>query len=61
MSTDYKTFNILGRIIGVLFAVFGMIGAIYGAGQRDGLIVVVCLVVAVLGVLMVIAKPRSKE
>jgi uncharacterized membrane protein HdeD (DUF308 family) len=53
----WKLFNVLGRFVGVCFALAGVIFVILGAAQQDSLIAAVGLVVAVLGVLMVCAKP----
>lgn len=60
--TDYEkkhwqVFNALGKIVGAGFALVGGIFAISGLVQTDGLIAVIGLVVAVLGILLLLAKP----
>ena len=56
-KTYWQLFNILGRIVGVLFVLVGGISFIHGLTSAGALIAVVGLVVAVLGILLVFAKP----
>jgi hypothetical protein len=57
-NSDFWTiFNVLGRIIGVGFIVVGLTISIYGATQHDWISAGSCLVVVVLGVLLIKAKP----
>lgn len=57
----WKIFNALGRVVGVGFILVGVIGFISGLVQRDGLIAVPALIVAVLGVLLLFARPYSPD
>jgi hypothetical protein len=56
-KTYWRLFNVLGRIVGVLFTLGGAIFIIYGLTSASALVAVVGLVVAVLGILLVFAKP----
>jgi hypothetical protein len=64
---DYRTahskiVNALGRVVGVGFVLVGAVVGIFGIVRQGWLIPVPGLVVAVLGVLMMLARPyRPKE
>jgi hypothetical protein len=60
-SAYWKTFNALARVVGAGFMVVGSIVAVFGIGSRDGLTVVVALVVVPLGVLLVRARPYRPD
>jgi cytochrome c biogenesis protein CcdA len=67
-SGYWTVFNALGRIVGILFFIGGLIICAYGLislrnQQADAwLIIIVSLVVAVLGMLLAVAKPyRPKD
>jgi hypothetical protein len=53
----WTVFNSLGRVVGALFILAGVIFVIYGASDGGSLFVVPGLVVSVLGVLLIFAKP----
>jgi hypothetical protein len=56
-KNHWKVFNALGKVVGVLFAFGGGFTAISGLVNKDGLMAVMSLVVAVLGILLLLAKP----
>src|SRR5579859_100489 len=56
-SPYWKAFNVLARIVGVGFTLAGTIVLISGVVERDVLIAVAGFVVALLGVLVVAARP----
>jgi hypothetical protein len=56
-----KIFNTLGRLVGVGFVLVGAIIFIFGLVRGDGLIAVPALVVAVLGGLLLCARPSSLD
>jgi 1,4-dihydroxy-2-naphthoate octaprenyltransferase len=57
----WKIFNALGKFIGVCFIFGGVVVLIFGAAQRDWLIGVPGLVVAVLGILLTLARPYRPD
>lgn len=56
-TTYWNLFNTLGRVVGVCFALVGLGFAVSGIMQRDWLVLGIGSVVAVLGVLLVVARP----
>lgn len=69
-SIYWKLFNVLGRIVGVLFFAVGLTIGIYGfVSLRSSqiqpfeawLMIVLSLIVAVLGFLLIIARPYRPE
>jgi hypothetical protein len=66
-SGYWKFFNALGRVVGFLFFIVGLIMGIYGLNllknqQADAwLIIVVSSVTAVLGILLLMAKPYQPK
>lgn len=59
--TYWQSFNVAGRIVGVLFAFVGAIFIIYGLNGGGALFVVPGVVVAVLGVRLFFAKPYRPD
>jgi membrane-bound ClpP family serine protease len=59
--TYWQSFNIVGRIVGVLFALVGAIFIIYGLSGGGAVFAIPGLVVAVLGVLLFFAKPYRPD
>ena len=57
----WKFFNAAGRIVAVGFVLGGAVILIYGAVQRDWLIAVPGFVVAVLGMLLMLARPYRPD
>ena len=60
-TTYWKYFNALGRVVGVGFVLVGAVILIYGAVQRDWLIAVPGFVIAVLGILLMLARPYRSD
>jgi hypothetical protein len=60
-TTRWTIFNTLGRLVGAGFVLVGVIIFIFGLVRSDGLIAVPALVVAVLGVLLLCARPSSLD
>jgi peptidoglycan biosynthesis protein MviN/MurJ (putative lipid II flippase) len=56
-SLHWKIFNVLGRIVGVGFVIGGLILAIYGLVSHDWLGVLMPSIMAILGILLIKAKP----
>jgi len=56
-TTYWTLFNMLGRVVGICFAVVGGGFCLHGAAQRDWIIAAVGAVVAGLGILLAIARP----
>jgi hypothetical protein len=60
-KTYWSFFNLAGRFIGVCFGLIGLVFVIYGAASGGAVYLVPGLVVAVLGALLLMAKPyRAK-
>ena len=57
----WKVFNTLGKVVGVGFILVGVVVLISGAVQRDWLIGVAGFVVALLGVLLMLARPYRPD
>jgi sugar phosphate permease len=60
-KTYWQGFNIAGKIVGVLFALFGIIFIVYGATSGGATFVIPGLIVAVLGILLVCARPYRPD
>jgi len=56
-TTYWKFFNAAGRAVGVGFVLVGAGILIYGVVQRDWLFAVPGFVIAVLGMLLMLARP----
>ena len=56
-NTYWSVFNLLGKVVGLCFALVGIISIIYGIASGGALYVVPGLVVGALGVLLFLAKP----
>jgi hypothetical protein len=57
----WKILNAFGKVVGIGFILVGAVIVIYGMTQRDWLIGVPALVLAVLGVLLTLARPSRPE
>jgi len=57
----WRMFNALGKFIGVCFVLGGGVVMLFGASQRDWLIGVSGFIVAVLGVLLTLARPYRPD
>jgi hypothetical protein len=57
----WKIFNALGRFVGLGFLVVGSILALWGLEQREWLIAVPGIVVAILGCLLLVARPYRPD
>jgi uncharacterized membrane protein YhhN len=60
-KTYWKLFNLAGRFVGVCFFLGGVVFIIYGVSAGGALFVIPGLVVAVLGVLLFIARPYRPQ
>jgi hypothetical protein len=60
-KTYWKLFNLAGKFVGVWFLLGGVVFIIYGVAAGGALFVIPGLVVAVLGVLLFIAKPYRQD
>ena len=60
-KTYLKLFNLAGRFVGVCFFLGGVVFIIYGVAAGGALFVIPGLVVAVLGVLLFIARPYRPQ
>jgi hypothetical protein len=56
-----QVFNFLGRIVGAIFTLGGGVFIIYGVAGGGALFVISGLVVAVLGVVLICARPYSPD
>jgi hypothetical protein len=56
-TTHWKISNALGRVIGLGFVLVGLLVSFSGGVQRDRLTAVVGVLVAVLGILLLLARP----
>ena len=57
----WRTFNALGRVVGLGFLAAGTVILIFGVAQRDWLIAIPGLVVATLGVFVSFARPYRPD
>jgi membrane-bound ClpP family serine protease len=57
----WQGFNFVGKIVGVLFILFGTIFIVYGATSNGAAFVITGLIVAVLGILLVCARPSRSD
>jgi hypothetical protein len=60
-SYYWRGFNVAGRFVGACFTIVGGIGFYYAFSKGDVLTMVVTAVVAVLGVLLICAKPYRPD
>jgi hypothetical protein len=60
-KTYWQIFNFAGRAVGALFTLVGVVFVIYGVTAGGALYVVTGLVVAVLGILLICARPYRPE
>jgi hypothetical protein len=57
----WQGFNFVGKIVGVLFILFGTIFVICGATSGGAIFLIPGLVVAVLGILLIFARPYRPD
>jgi hypothetical protein len=60
-KTYWQGFNIAGRLVGTGFVIVGGICFLYAISQGDVLAMVMTAVVAVLGILLIFAKPYRPD
>jgi len=58
-TTHWKIFNAMGRVIGLGFVLVGVLISFSGAVQRDGLTAMIGVLTAVLGTLLLLARPSQ--
>jgi hypothetical protein len=60
-NTYWQGFNFVGKIVGELFILFGTVFIIYGVTSNGAAFVITGLIVAVLGILLVCARPSRPD
>jgi hypothetical protein len=56
-----QLFNFLGRVVGAIFTLGGCVFIIYGVAGGGALFAISGLLVAVLGILLICARPYSPD